>query len=257
MHARYPKTALGQLCKLGLSCLLAVPFQCEAGPGQCREADRAEPVPELLALADWPLDDPSPAGDCGQEQQAAIDLLPVPVEIPPALPVVQVVAWERTEEPPPAAPEAAPEDSPSPQAFELAALDSGSLDNIRGGFEVADLNLKLSFGIERAVYINGELVTSTVLNIKDLQTASGGAGIPVVLPGNAGAALTVIQNGAGNNFSAQIGPNLAGTVIQNSLNDQRIVNTTTINATVNSAEILRSMNFLSNIRDGVIGSLRH
>lgn len=141
----------------------------------------------------------------------------------------------------------------SPLGIQGAVLDNDSLDQVRGGFEAADGNLRFSFGIERAVYINGELVASTVLNLKDLQ----GAGAPVVLPDNAGTAFTVIQNGSDNSFRTQIGPNLAGTVIQNTLDGQRIVNATTINATVNSAQVMRTIALQSAIRDGLIGALRH
>lgn len=140
----------------------------------------------------------------------------------------------------------------NPLGSQLAALDTQALDDIRGGFELADSNLRFSFGIERAVYINGELMTTTVLNLKEVQGAGGNGS----LPANAGAALNLVQNGAGNSVATAIGPNLLGTIIQNSLDGQKIQNVTTINASVNSAQILRNMFMQWAIRDGIVGSLR-
>lgn len=371
MHTRHRRSPSRLLCKVGLSCLLvagaeaplavladgvgspaaeapqeesAPLLQAEAGPGQCPGDGAAfvEPAPELLALADWPLDD-SPVGRaCGTPPStlAGAEPLPSPIEIPDALPVVPVVAWEAGAAAAPpnidipaaippdrldqrvaevvadsirglrrqfripdiglkssfaldsigagetlpaipvygypavvqvmaanmaeesAAPAPAPVAAvaadlpPDPLGVRLAAIDTDSLDNIRGGFEMPDLNLRLSFGIERAVYINGELVASTVFNVQNIQGLSGSAALPVALPADAGAALTVIQNGTGNGFTAHVTPNVAGTVIQNTLDNQKITNMTIVNATVNSAQIMRSMNLQSTIRDGVIQSLQ-
>jgi hypothetical protein len=145
--------------------------------------------------------------------------------------------------------------APNPLGNQVAALGSESLDEIRGGFDIPDTNLKYSFGIERAVFINGELVTRTVLNLKDLQGAAG-SGVARQAATDASGALGVIQNGPGNNFTAQVGPNMAGTVIQNTLNNQKIQNVTTINASVNSAQVLRSMSVQSAVQSGIVGSLR-
>lgn len=370
MHTRHRRSPARLLCKVGLSCLLvagaeaplavladgagsqaveppqedsAPLLQAAAVPGQCQGDGTpfVEPAPELLALADWPLDD-SPVGrGCGTPQStlAGIEPLPSPIEIPNALPVVPVVAWEagaaaappnidipavvppdrldqqvaavvadsikglrkqfripeiglkssfaldsigagetlpaipvygypavaqvsaanmaeESAAPAPAPAAALADLPPDPLGVQLAAIDTDSLDNIRGGFEMPDLNLRLSFGIERAVYINGELVASTVFNIQNIQGLSGGSAMPVALPADAGTALTVIQNGSGNGFTANVTPNVAGTVIQNTLDNQKITNMTIVNATVNSAQILRSMNLQSTIRDGVIQSLQ-
>ena len=42
------------------------------------------------------------------------------------------------------------------------------LDQIRGGFEVPELQLTLSIGLEQAVFVNGELVASNVLKVTQL-----------------------------------------------------------------------------------------
>ncbi|HZX30849.1 MAG TPA: hypothetical protein VFF03_05830 [Rhodocyclaceae bacterium] len=267
MHTRHPRPPARLLWKAGLSCLLAasaeMPFLARAEalpePPDCREVTPSVAMaPELLALADWPLDLPA-AGCTAAPEPVAEEAPALPVEEVASYPaVVRVVAGEETavlaegEMADGELASVSPENAPNPLDERVAALDASALDGIRGGFETPDGALKFSFGIERAVYINGELVASTVLNLKDLQGVAG-TGVPAAL---AGSALTVIQNGGGNGFSAQINPNQAGTVIQNTLNDQRIVNVTTINAAVNSAQVLRAMALQSAIRDGVVGSLR-
>ncbi len=153
-----------------------------------------------------------------------------------------------------------PDQIDSPILLTLAdqSLDAESLDVVRGGFDLEGSNFTYSFGIERAVFINGELVAHTVLNLKDLQWTAGGGGSTPQLPASSAiGAVNVIQNGGGNSFAAKANPNLAGTVIQNTLNDQKIQNVTTINAVVNSAQLLRSMSVQSAVQNGIISSLRH
>ncbi len=238
-----------------------VAFAAERGRA-CESARRRalEAAPELLALADWPLDDSAPA-ECQAVQPfpvASVDdeMLFTLVEIPEAIPVVSVMASEygavlvSTSA-------AFVDGDQYPLGQSLAALDAGSLDDIRGGFELDGTGLKFSFGIERAVYINGELIASTTLNLKDLQQAVGGGLSPATLAPGAAGALGIIQNGSGNNIATTIASNMAGTVIQNSLNDQRIQNVTTINATVNSMQAVRAMSVQSAIQSGIVSSLRH
>lgn len=127
------------------------------------------------------------------------------------------------------------------------ALNGRSLDAIRGGFSGPN-GLQVSFGIERSVYINGALVTTTSLNLNGQGQATGAAG----------QSLALIQSGAGNSVAPQLllPSAMPGTVIQNSLNDQRIQALTVINATVNSMQMLRSLNLQTTIREGVTDSLR-
>lgn len=154
-------------------------------------------------------------------------------------------------------PQAEENSKPSPFEGEPVAIEDVRLDDIRGGFEFADANLKVSFGIERAVFVNGQLVTSSVLNFKDLQWTSGTGNSPGSLPnGAATGAISLIQNGPGNSVSAQLGANLAGTIIQNTLNDQNIQNITTINASLNSGQLMRSMAVQSAVHDAIVNSLR-
>ena len=83
----------------------------------------------------------------------------------------------------------------SPLGGERLAINEQTLDGVRGGF-VAD-GLNISFGIERAVYINGSLVTTTSLNISELGRLSAGRGSVALDAGTIG----LIQSGSGNSVS--------------------------------------------------------
>lgn len=194
------------------------------------------------------------------------------------------------------------------------------LDEMRGGFDAG--GLQVSFGIERAVYINGALTVATSLNIPDVgrittdqaarlastlgpsivsatqaavassvagagagagsngtagsasssasasaagsagaagSSSASAAGASSVATGVAGAAgsqmttiatgtgqvitngaLTIIQNGPGNTANVGALAGSAGTIIQNSLNNQSIRSVMTIDAGVNTLQAFRS-----------------
>ena len=224
-------------------------------------------APELLSLAAWPLDDHAPA-ECStvaQDAVAAVDeTLPAGVEVAevaPAAVLAEAVLAELTGAEKPVAkklPRQAPEapDTAAVLGSQLAALDTASLDEVRGGFELEGGSLKFSIGIERAVYINGNLVATNVLNLKDLQSTAGGASVAGALPATPSSGALVVQNGPGNYVAPQVVQNPAATVIQNSLNDQKIQSVTTINASVNSLQTVRAMSVQSAIQHGIVSSLR-
>lgn len=129
-------------------------------------------------------------------------------------------------------------------------VSESRLDGVRGGF-VNHEGLQVSFGIERAVYINGSLVTTTSLNVSGL-----GAGATAAADVAARGSL-LIQVGAGNVFTtAPLSAAMLGTVVQNTLDGQRIQSVTTVNAAVNSVQLLRSQALESSLRSAVIDSLR-
>ena len=262
-------------------------------------------------------------------------------------------------------------------------LEAEQLDEVRGGFEMPDLGLKLSFGLQQSILINGELVSRTVLNLQQLQATianqveaaradviSTTAGIsaqvqaqvaeqlravglqttpvttvthtgasqpvqgqsasvaqqvagapssvstatvsqPVVAAPSAGSSTTsvstapthsqpvvaapatsastpvatsstpvvtqssaqvitpaagaasipvaVVQNGAGNSVgtTSVVGNSSSvTTILQNTLDNQRIQVLTEVSASANSLELLREIDFAQSIREGIIGSLR-
>lgn len=112
------------------------------------------------------------------------------------------------------------------------------LDHARGGFETGT-GVLVSLGVERLVSINGEIVASSKVNISDVSKLS-----PAL-------ALTVVQNGAGNVVAPDTALSAGTLVIQNSLSDQLIRSQTTINATVNSLSLLKSLNFEASLRSAL------
>jgi hypothetical protein len=156
---------------------------------------------------------------------------------------------------------------PAFEGYRTASDDE--LDSMRGGFEINfnGMQLLLAFSVEQLTYINGELVSSMKLNPLALMSnpATGAVAVAASAPpagsstGNAGAQsatpaavaappgqapvvstqvinnqafLTLVQNGAGNNFTLPESLNSLTTVIQNSVNDQVIRNITVMNATL-------------------------
>jgi hypothetical protein len=134
-----------------------------------------------------------------------------------------------------------------------AAVNEQTLDRLRGGFQ-APTGLQMSFGIERVVYINGVLTTSTRIGVEGLGAVAGAVAPPPVFGGTG---LSLVQNGGGNTFlPGVLAPSAQGTVIQNTLNDQRIQTLTVINANANSLDVLRSWSLQMSIREAVTGSVR-
>ncbi len=128
------------------------------------------------------------------------------------------------------------------------AVDAATLERQRGGFTSA-AGLEVSLGIERLVSINGELVSRTRLHIADVGKLEAGQARET---GATLSALKLIQNGSDNMVQAGFsGDMLAGTVIQNSLNDQQIESRTVINASVNSVGLLKTINFHGNVSDAI------
>jgi hypothetical protein len=150
--------------------------------------------------------------------------------------------------------QAASQDGANPFADNALAMSTAQLDEMRGGFET-NSGLTVSFGIERAVYINGQLATTTSLNVADVTRLSAEQARTL---GSIGGTLAVVQNGPGNSFqTGTIAPGTIGTVIQNTLNNQKIQGVTVINAAVNSLQVLRALN-LQNALTSVVGaSARH
>jgi len=177
-------------------------------------------------------------------------------------------------------------------------IDDSALDEIRGGFTTTS-GLEIAFGIERVLYINGNLISTTSLNVANagkltpaLPAAAPTANtnvptadqlvnaiaLPIAAPttssatsnSTAGAAapvhqavdssassLALIQTGAGNIVhSDSLPPASMATIVQNTLNNQKIQNVTVINATVNSMEILKTLNLQSVVNNAINDSVR-
>ncbi|WP_162290899.1 hypothetical protein [Acidovorax carolinensis] len=149
------------------------------------------------------------------------------------------------------------------------AVGDQKLDSLRGGFSLGD-GLMVSFGISRAVYINGALITETTINVGRMAdiTPAQATQLSQKL-----ATLSLVQNGPGNTFASSpstttisnpdaAGPTVTaiagsstGTLIQNSLNNQQIRYQTIINASSNGLGMVRSMNLHNTLTEAVQQSI--
>lgn len=138
------------------------------------------------------------------------------------------------------------------RADEWVAASDEELDDLRGGFEAAS-GLTVSFGIVRSVSINGDLVSRTSFDLPDVSTITAEQ---ASMAKAAIAQATLVQNGAGNFVDAGVRAQLgAGTLIQNSLNDQNIQTLTVINTGVNSLGLLKSLNTQDILKDALLGPM--
>jgi hypothetical protein len=127
------------------------------------------------------------------------------------------------------------------------------LATVRGGFDLGG-GLEASLGIERAVYIDGNLVTYTSVNIPDLAHVTTQQAMAL-----ASALSTVnVQSGPGNTFDpSSLGKTTAATVIQNTLNNQVIRNITTLNVGVNTLGAFRDEGMQQALQAAQIQALGH
>lgn len=137
--------------------------------------------------------------------------------------------------------------------FDQPRVDVTELNNIRGGFSLfdRDTELKISVGIEHAVFVDGILQVSTKFEIPLFGSTAIGAD---ELQG-----LTIVQSGPNNHFLVSSLNDLPGsvmTLVQNSLDNKTISNVNIINATVTSREWLRDMAVTSSLQDMLAGSVR-
>lgn len=134
------------------------------------------------------------------------------------------------------------------------AVSDNQLAVVRGGFD-ADSGLVVSFGIERAVFVNGDLVTSTRLDIPNIgQMSAEQAGALAA----ATSTVSIVQIGPGNTFdSVALTRTAAGTVVQNSLDNQNIQALTTLNTTVNTLDLFKSLNLQNTLQAALVNSLGH
>ncbi len=149
------------------------------------------------------------------------------------------------------------------------AVDDATLSRLRGGFAIGD-GLMVTLGITRALYINGALVTETRLHLNQIAQLNP---VQAAQLGQQLQALNLVQNGPGNTFLAGgatpagmqaaaassttsaivssvtgLGP---GTIIQNSLNGQHILNRTTIDASSTGLSLLRAAQLQAQISQAV------
>ena len=135
------------------------------------------------------------------------------------------------------------------QGGELGAewqpVDPARLAQMRGGFQMPS-GMMLSFGIERVVFLNGELTARIAVQIPDVAR---------ITPEQAQALADfnrgmVVQIGDGNRFDpAQVA---GGLVIQNTLDDQDIRTLTRIEVGVDTLGAYQSLNANGALTDALI-----
>lgn len=123
------------------------------------------------------------------------------------------------------------------------------LDSARGGFSFGP-GLAVTFGLERLVSLNGEVVARTSVQLPDLRQISFDQARQAR---DALSSVKLIQNGNGNIYQPT-GQMLGATVIQNSLNDQVIRTQTVINASVNSLALLQALRLERSLVEALAGS---
>ena len=129
----------------------------------------------------------------------------------------------------------------------VVAVDDTVLTDIRGGFASSD-GVMISFGIERVTYINGILNTTTSFNLPPAFLSANASANHRFLPEN----FSQIRRGFGNINSTAVGRGgFQGTFIQNSLDNQSIRATTTINAVTNTSQVMKALNFGATVRDAL------
>lgn len=134
----------------------------------------------------------------------------------------------------------------------LAASDR-TLDQLRGGFDMGS-GLVVSFGISRAVYVNGQLATSTSFQVGDITKLNPSQAM--ALNQQMASQTLVVQNGPGNTVEPGAATIPLATYIQNTLNNQTIRNQTVIQATTNGLGIIKSLNLQSTLNDALTNAIR-
>lgn len=140
---------------------------------------------------------------------------------------------------------------------DLVPLPTARLASLRGGFEVAP-GLNLSFGFERAVYVNGELIASSRLAISALGNVSTSTTPSAAALAAASSAMPqsgntlIVANGG---VAVQL-PSTTNIIsgVQNTLNNQTIQVRTTIDATLSSMTQFRAQLFSDAFRQSTIDS---
>jgi hypothetical protein len=116
------------------------------------------------------------------------------------------------------------------------AVAPAALDACRGGF-VSPSGLAVTLGIERIVTQNGTVLAHSALQFGQLGRLTSGR---------------VAQDEAG---ALQLAHGLPGGVLQNSLDNQLIGQTTIINASVDARGVLQAMHFQSTLSQALTGAL--
>lgn len=137
------------------------------------------------------------------------------------------------------------------QPFASPPVSDGRLAMVRGGFDLGG-GLVASFGIERAIYINGNLTARVSVDIPDLARIDSAQAAALATLANG---ATLIRNGSGNFVDpASFNRATGAIVIQNTLDSQQIQALTTLNTTVRNLGQFASINVANSLQQALIRS---
>lgn len=125
-------------------------------------------------------------------------------------------------------------------------LDLAALDAQRGGFLLPS-GLQVSFGFERTVHVNGDLVSALRVRVADVARISAEEAGQLATLGQ----TQLVQIGGGNAALAQAG----GLVIQNVLDGQHIQVQSTLEASTNALGMLQALNTAQTLQAASAASL--
>lgn len=144
--------------------------------------------------------------------------------------------------------------APQPEKRPWLAVSNSTLGQLRGGFDMAP-GLTVSFGISRAVLVNGQLLASTSFQVDDL--AKFAAAQSRLAGGLSGLTPQVLQNGPGNTIAAgAIGIPL-GIYVQNTLNQQTIHSETVIQAASSGLSMVKSLNLQTTLSESINNAIKN
>ncbi|TYT25350.1 hypothetical protein FZO89_03185 [Luteimonas viscosa] len=116
---------------------------------------------------------------------------------------------------------------------EWVPLAPVQLAGMRGGYRLPS-GLQVSFGFERLVHVNGQLVSALRVQVADVGRISPQEAAQLAALGQA----QLLQIGAGNTMQAQ----MTGLVVQNTLDNQSIQVRTTLDAGVGTLGMWQALN---------------
>lgn len=124
------------------------------------------------------------------------------------------------------------------------------LQSLRGGFDDGS-GFVLSFGLDRLVYVDGSLVSSSSVKIPDIAHITRQQATALAA---ATGALNVVQIGPGNTVDPAVLQQTAGlgaTVIQNQLDNQNIQSLTRLDVTLSGLGLLKSVDLQSALQSAM------
>ena len=144
--------------------------------------------------------------------------------------------------------------APQPEKRIWLAVSNRTLEQLRGGFDVAP-GLTVSFGVSRAVVVNGQLLASTSFQIDNIAKLSAAqARLAGLQPG-----LTpqVVQIGPGNTIAPGAAGIPLGIYVQNTLNQQTIHSETVIQAASSGLSMVKKLNLQATLSEYINNAIRN